>query len=98
MKIDKLRGKITKEWIVHFEDPYTNFECPPFYATVNVFELYQDWYGNCVYCPENYAEIFNIMLGDDNGKIYLIERGEDFDFEKLMRFIEIELRNRERGE
>jgi len=101
MTFDKLSAQITKnreqgipfkDWVVHFEEKYENFgEDPIFYCTANVNDLYQDWYGDCTYCPENSALVWNVMFSNDVGSVFLIETiptNYELDFETLMQFIE----------
>lgn len=91
MKLNELVGKANSNWCVHFEEMTgepSAYYPPTFYATVNIKELYKDWMSDCYSCPENGSYIYNIILGDDDGRTYLIESGYEFTFEELMRFIE----------
>ena len=58
--------------------------------TKNVKELYEDWYQDCVFCPENGEILYSIMFADElTGKIFLMEdKPNHYTFADLMCAIE----------
>ena len=66
------------------------FSYKPFTYCCNVKELFNDWYEDCVNCPENDATLLFATLFID-GIAYPIEHvglNDDITFETLMRAIE----------
>lgn len=59
-------------------------------TTMNVDELYKDWYGKCNICPENGDFIYAIEFSTYDGKYYMVDNTDcmGFTFEELMREIE----------
>ena len=92
-KIDdsKAAGIPFKSWSVHFEEKYDHYVSDPiFYCTANVLTIYDDWYNECTYCPENETYVWNVMFSDENGCVYLIDTtttNYQLDFQTLMFFV-----------
>lgn len=76
--------------IIQFMVNSEYFPYKPFTYCCNIKELFNDWYGDCVNCPENYAMLLSATLFMD-GVAYPIEHiglNDDITFETLMRSIE----------
>lgn len=57
---------------------------PPIHTTsINLVELYKDWWDECNYCPENGTFIYGIEFNVD-GSIYWMDNQIDFEFQTLM--------------
>lgn len=60
-------------------------------TTIGIDDLYNDWYKNCDYCPENGKFVFGITIAQEStGKCFLIETSSEYTFEELMMAIEEE--------
>ena len=94
MYIDNCLKMIRKEqstprgWTIRFNDFGHTIEGFPITTTIDIDELYHDWYGDCLCGPENGENVFNIVIAHEkSGRCYLIE-AYNIDFETLMRKIE----------
>lgn len=75
-------------WTIRFNDYANTIEGFPISTTVDIDELYNDWYGDCFSCPDNDEIVYGIMIAhEESGRCYLIE-AHSIDFETLMRKIE----------
>lgn len=82
---------IPSDWIIRFYDRNNiaygeNVMIP---TTIKIADLYDDWYGDCNFCPENGEFVFGITIAQEStGRNYLIESPYGFTFEELMMEIE----------
>ena len=55
-------------------------------TTMNIDELYKDWYEKCNNCPENGDFIYGIEFSTYDGKHYMVDNTDymEFTFEELM--------------
>ena len=71
-------------WTIRFNDYGNIVEGFPVSTTVDIDELYHDWYGDCLSGPENGEIIFDVIIAHNgSGRCYLIET-HSLDFETLM--------------
>lgn len=86
MKLEDLKSVVEVTWSVRFEGKLENF-CSDLHVTTNIKTLYEDWYSDeCMLCPENDTVVYNVMLGNNAGQVYLIETGNKFTFLELIEF------------
>lgn len=67
-----------------------SLEEPPIHVTtMNIAELYKDWWGECNNCPENDTFIYAIEFSTHNGRTFFVDNAgyQDFTFEELMEAI-----------
>lgn len=58
---------------------------PPIHTTsINLVELYEDWWDECNHCPENGTFIYGVEFNVD-GTIYWMDNKSDFEFQALMK-------------
>ena len=63
---------------------------PPIHVTtMNIAELYKDWWDEAMNCPENGEFIYGIEFCTDEGKTFLVDNTgyQEFTFEELMEAI-----------
>lgn len=97
MKLNKCLKMIHAEqnnpsgWTIRFYDGSNYDENTMIPTTIDIDDLYDDWYGDCNNCPENGEYVFGIAIAQEStGKIFLIETQYGYTFEELMEEIKKE--------
>lgn len=88
LKMIREEQNTPRGWTIRFSDFANTIEGFPISTTIDIDELYHDWYGDCLSSPENNEILYDIMIAHaESGRCYLIE-AYNIDFETLMRKIE----------
>jgi len=85
MYLNELKDFIKDDDIISFLTKNIYDELMP--IMIKVGDLYKDWCGECMRCPENGAYVYNMMILR-GGLVYPVIDEELFDFEQLMMCVE----------
>lgn len=89
MKLNEIfEDKYFTENVEIVEVRFYEFACmcePPIHTTtINLVELYKDWWDECIHCPENETFIYAVEFNID-GVVYWMNNQLDFEFQTLMK-------------
>ncbi|MEG2624146.1 MAG: hypothetical protein RSC06_14730 [Clostridia bacterium] len=87
MTVMKIHTIAELSTLIHFE--YLSINDRLMFVTKSVQDLFDEWYRDFIYLPEDGEYIHNVVLYKSNGFVIGIEEPPSITFEELMREIEL---------